>query len=104
MLGNCAAVTGTQMVPSERMLCGLLVAASVPVLTGDTLLFRLTEHVQDKSKLPILIFPEGELWTKARQAPAGEGTAWQHHISASSFLRQPRASRPFTETKGTLCP
>lgn len=27
-----------------------------------TFLFsRLTEHVQDKSKLPILIFPEGEL-------------------------------------------
>lgn len=27
----------------------------MPTLPG-----RLTEHVQDKSKLPILIFPEGE--------------------------------------------
>lgn len=69
---------------------------------GDTLLFRLTEHVQDKSKLPILIFPEGELWSKARQAPGGEGTLRQHHISVPSLLKQPRALRPFTEAKGTL--
>lgn len=37
------------------------VARTAPVIIGDSLLFRLTEHVQDKSKLPILIFPEGEL-------------------------------------------
>lgn len=28
---------------------------------------RLTEHVQDKSKLPILIFPEGELACAGRE-------------------------------------
>ena len=72
------------------------------MLIGDTLLFRLTEHVQDKSKLPILIFPEGELWSKARQAPGGKGTLGEHHISIPSFLMQPRALRPFTETKGAL--
>ncbi len=26
-----------------------------------SLYFRLSDHVKDKSKLPILIFPEGEL-------------------------------------------
>lgn len=41
------------------------------MMIGDSLLFRLTEHVQDKSKLPILIFPEGELRSEARQAPGG---------------------------------
>lgn len=70
------------------------------MLTGDALLFRLTEHVQDKSKLPILIFPEGELRSKARRALGGEGTLGQHRISVPSLLTQPRALRPFTETKG----
>lgn len=44
------------------------IARTAPMIIGDSLLFRLTEHVQDKSKLPILIFPEGELRSFARQA------------------------------------
>lgn len=81
------------------MLYGLLGQPLCHVLIGDTLLFRLTEHVQDKSKLPILIFPEGESW---REAPGGEGVRGQHPGYVTSLLVQPRALRAFSEAKGTL--
>lgn len=84
------------------MLCGLLGQPLCHVLIGDTLLFRLTEHVQDKSKLPILIFPEGESWSEAREAPGGEGVLGQHPGYVTSLLVQPRALRAFSEAKGAL--
>lgn len=84
VLGDCAPVVGTLIVPGD---CRLRTVCCVDcysehlslLLIFDTLLFRLTEHVQDKSKLPILIFPEGEC-NKERS------TRWRRHLEIAPHL------------------